>query len=209
MKHLITLLITVSLLTGCGQVSERGEQLGQMFAKAWGDTTAIRDVDRKYQAAVDSMHIPGTAGQLATAFMRAIGDGDSLQAVAQAITLNAEDFADKHAQPLIDGLLDGSLDARRATDRLFLLHWAADLLDKTEHVAKLDEAIDHAASRLSEQKQMLLYSRAATPDALGKQMRAERNMPNADTTLIDRRAAMLGDIYNEAQLKEFQSAYNQ
>ena len=197
------------MLTGCGQVSERGEQLGHMFAKAWGDTTAIRDIDRQYQAAADSMHIPGTTGQLAAAFMRVIGNGDSLQAVAQAITLNAEDFADEHAQPLIDGLLDGSLDARRATDRLFLLHWAADLLEKTDHVAKLDEAIDHAASRLSEQKQMLLYSRAATPDALGKQMRAERNMPNADTTLIDRRAAILSGIYDEAQLKEFQSAYNQ
>ena len=89
------------------------------------------------------------------------------------------------------------------------MHWAADLLEKTDHVAKLDEAIDHAASRLSEQKQMLLYSRAASPDALGKQMRAERNMPNADTTLIDRRAAILSGIYDEAQLKEFQSAYNQ
>lgn len=209
MRHFFLLIGIAVLMSACGQVSERGEQLGNRLVKAWGDTAAIKNIYKEYQAAADSLHIPGTTGQLASAFMRAAGEGDSLQAVAQAIALNASDFADEHAQPLIDGLLDGSLDARKATDHLFLLHWAADLLEKTEHIAKLDDAIDQAANRMSDKKQMLLYSRAATPSALGKQMRAERSLPNADTALIDRRAAMLREIYDEAQLNEFQSAYNQ
>ena len=209
MKHIIYIIGIALMLTSCGQVSDRGEELGRQLMKVWGDTAAIRNVDQQYQAAADSMHIPGTAGQLASAFMRTIGNNDSIQAVAYAITQSAEDFADKHAQPLVDGLLDGSMDARQATDRLFLLHWAADLLGKSDHIARLDEDIDKAASRLSEKKQMLLYSRAATPDALGKQMRAERNQPDADTVLIDKRVKLLRDIYDEAQLKEFQSAYNQ
>lgn len=207
MKHLITLLLMVALLTGCAQVSERGEQAARDLLAAWGDTTAMRAVDRHYQAMKDSLHIPGTAAQMASAFLDVVGERDSVRAVAEAIALDAETFADEHAKPLIDALLDGAMDARQATDRLFLLHWAADVLGKTEHIALLDEAIDKAADRLSPEKQMLLYSRAATPAALGKQMRAEREHAGADSATIDRKAVMLKDIYNEAQWQEFQSEY--
>lgn len=209
MKHLLSILAAALLLTGCTQVSERGEQLGRQLMLAWGDTAAVKAIDDQYQAAADSLHIPGTAGHLASAFMQAVGDNDSVQAVAQAIVLSADDFADEHAKPLVNALLDGSMDARQATDRLFLLHWAADLLDKNEHIALLDRAIDDAASRLSDKDQMVLYSRAAAPQALAKQMLAERAAPGADTAAIDRRAALLGEIYDETQLKEFQSVYNQ
>lgn len=207
MKRIVYIIALVLQLQACSHVSERGEQLGSALVKAWGDTAAIVQVDKQYAAALDSLHIPGTAGQMATAFMRMIEQNDSMQAVAHAITLNADAFADKHALPLVDALLDGSLDARQATDQLFLLHWAANVLGKTEHVDLLDRSIDQAANRLSEQKQMLLYSRAATPDALAKQMRDERQKPDADTADIDRRAAMLKQIYNSEQFQEFSNVY--
>ena len=70
-----------------------------------------------------------------------------------------------------------------------------------------DKAIDEAADRLSTEKQMLLYSRAASPAALGKQMRAEREQAGADTAEIDRRAQVLKTIYNEVQWQEFQAEY--
>ncbi|MBQ7690019.1 MAG: hypothetical protein IJT30_02350 [Muribaculaceae bacterium] len=212
MKHFLNLLLmtttAVAALTGCGEVSQRGEQAAHDLLAAWGDTTAMRQVDSHYQAMVDSLQIPGMAGQMANALLRSVGDRDSVVAVAQAIARNADDFASEHAQPLVEALLDGSMDARQATDQLFLLHWAADVLGKSEHIARLDAAIDEAANSLSAEKQMLLYSRAATPAALGKQMRAERQQVGADTTDLDRRAEMLRQCYNEQQLAEFQTEYN-
>ena len=196
-----------ALLAGCGQVSEQGERVGRDLLAAWGDTAAIRAVDEHYQAMKDSLHIPGTAGQMASAFLRAVGERDSVRAVAEVIALDAEAFADEHARPLVDALLENRMDARQATDRLFLLHWAADVLGKSEHIALLDKAIDEAADRLSTEKQMLLYSRAASPAALGKQMRAEREQAGADTAEIDRRAQVLKTIYNGVQWQEFQAEY--
>lgn len=207
MKHLLSLLLMAALLAGCGQVSEQGERVGRDLLAAWGDTAAIRAVDEHYQAMKDSLHIPGTAGQMANAFLRAVGERDSVRAVAEVIALDAEAFADEHARPLVDALLENRMDARQATDRLFLLHWAADVLGKTEHIALLDKAIDEAADRLSTEKQMLLYSRAASPAALGKQMRAEREQAGADIAEIDRRAQVLKTIYNEVQWQEFQAEY--
>lgn len=194
-------------LTGCNDVSQRGERAAQDLLNAWGDSAAMRKVDAQYKMMADSLMIPGTAGQMASAFIRSVGDRDSVVAVAQAIALDAEDFAGKNAQPLVDALLDNSMDARQATDRLMLLHWAADILGKAEHLSLLDQAIDAAAQRLSTEKQMLLYSRAASPSALAKQMRAEREQPGADTTDIDRKADMLKQHYNAQQLAEFQAEY--
>ena len=194
-------------LTGCSDVSQCGERAAQDLLNAWGDSAAMRKVDAQYKMMADSLMIPGTAGQMASAFIRSVGDRDSVVAVAQAIALNAEDFAGKNAQPLVDALLDNSMDARQATDRLMLLHWAADILGKAEHLSLLDQAIDAAAQRLSTKKQMLLYSRAASPSALAKQMRVEREQPGADTTDIDRRADMLKQYYNAQQLAEFQAEY--
>ena len=194
-------------LTGCNDVSQRGERAAQDLLNAWGDSAAMLKVDAQYKMMADSLMIPGTAGQMASAFIRSVGDRDSVVAVAQAIALDAEDFAGKNAQPLVDALLDNSMDARQATDRLMLLHWAADILGKAEHLSLLDQAIDAAAQRLSTEKQMLLYSRAASPSALAKQMRAEREQPGADTTDIDRKADMLKQHYNAQQLAEFQAEY--
>ena len=194
-------------LTGCSDVSQCGERAAQDLLNAWGDSAAMRKVDAQYKMMADSLMIPGTAGQMASAFIRSVGDRDSVVAVAQAIALNAEDFAGKNAQPLVDALLDNSMDARQATDRLMLLHWAADILGKAEHLSLLDQAIDAAAPRPSTKKQMLLYSRAASPSALAKQMRVEREQPGADTTDIDRRADMLKQYYNAQQLAEFQAEY--
>ncbi|MBR6285033.1 MAG: hypothetical protein IKR25_12200 [Muribaculaceae bacterium] len=211
MRHLLlnilAMLVMVWALMGCTEVSQRGERAGQALLQAWGDTAAMRRVDSAYQTMADSLQIPGTARQMANAFLRTVGDRDSVLAMAQAIAYDAEDFAHEQGQPLVDALLDGSMDARQATDRLFTLHWAADLLGKTDHIARLDAAIDDAANRLSPERQMLLFSRAATPTALGKQMRIEREQPGADTTDLDRRAAMLKQYYNEQQLVEFQNEY--
>ncbi len=206
-KILPLLIVLLAALASCSEVSERGQFAARQLLAAWGDTTAMRQVDRLYQAMADSLHIPGTAGQMANAFMRSVGDRDSVVAVAQAIAMNADDFASEHARPLVDALLNGSLDARQATDRLFLLHWAADVLGKSDHIARLDQAIDEAADRLSTDKQMLLYSRAASPGALAKQLRAERDAPGTDTADVDHRAEMLKRYYNEAQQAEFQAEY--
>ncbi len=206
-RKILPAIMLILTLTGCNDVSQRGERAAQDLLNAWGDSAAMRRVDAQYKMMADSLMIPGTAGQMASAFIRSVGDRDSVVAVAQAIALDAEDFAGKNAQPLVDALLDNSMDARQATDRLMLLHWAADMLGKAEHLSLLDQAIDAAAQRLSTEKQMLLYSRAASPSALAKQMRIEREQPGADTTDIDRRADMLKQHYNAQQLAEFQAEY--
>ena len=206
-RKILPAIMLILTLTGCNDVSQRGERAAQDLLNAWGDSAAMRKVDAQYKMMADSLMIPGTAGQMASAFIRSVGDRDSVVAVAQAIALNAEDFAGKNAQPLVDALLDNSMDARQATDRLMLLHWAADILGKAEHLSLLDQAIDAAAQRLSTEKQMLLYSRAASPSTLAKQMRAEREQPGADTTDIDRKADMLKQYYNAQQLAEFQAEY--
>ena len=208
MKRFIPFLLLAALLSGCSHVSERAEQLGHDLLSAWGDTAVIKAIDRQYQAAIDSLNIPGTSGMFSSAFIDAVGDRDSLKAVAEAIALDAEAFADQHAKPLINGLLDGSMDARKATDQLFLLHWAADVLGKTQHIEVLDQAIDKAANKLSMEKQMLLYSRASSPAALGKQMRAEVDQNGVDAADMERRAEVLHGIYNEAQWEEFQSEFS-
>ena len=101
MKHLLSILAAALLLTGCTQVSERGEQLGRQLVLAWGDTAAVKAIDDQYQAAADSLHIPGTAGHLASAFMQAVGDNDSVSYI---------EFAKNYLQSLIAFVNDEPVD---------------------------------------------------------------------------------------------------
>ena len=205
--HLSLICLVALLFISCDEVTQKGESLGKELQSAWGDTTAIRRIDARFQLIADSLHIPGMRNQLSTAFLRSVGKNDSIQAVAQVIAYTIEDFADKNASPIVDGLRDGSLTAETATSKLALMLWAADAVAKNDYIDALGKEIDQIADRLSEKDQMKLFASATSPAKLGRAMLVERSAAGADTTALDKKAEMLKDILNETQYQEFIQAY--
>lgn len=195
------------LFTSCDEVTQKGEFLGKELQSAWGDTAAMRQVDAKFQIIADSLRIPGTRNQLCNAFLRSVGENDSVQTVAQVIAYTIEDFADKNASPIVDGLRDGSINAEKATSKLALMLWAADVIGKNDYIDALGKEIDQIADRLSEKDQMKLYASATSPAKLGRAMLAERSAAGSDTTDLDNRANMLKEIFDETQYQEFIQTY--
>ena len=81
------------------------------------------------------------------------------------------------------------------------------MLQKPDHKARLDAAIDAAAARLDDDRLMLLCSRATTPTNLARQLRDERRAPGADTALLDKRVLLLRRHYTAEQQSEFDATY--
>ena len=60
---------------------------------------------------------------------------------------------------------------------------------------------------MSIDRQMAIYSAAATPTTLGLELKADREAPDADRDLIDRQVKALEKIYTPEQMQEFSNAF--
>ena len=211
MKRLpLILLGMMLLLTACDGASRRGEALGREFVAAWDDTAAMRQVVKRFQALRDdSLQWPWEVKAANRAFAAPlIADGrDSLFQAAHVIVLSPTELAQRKCQPMIDALKNREDPADSAADHVAIIHWLCYTLGYDRHAEVFDSTLQAIVDGFSLTEQMIVYSQASRPAALGTALAADANRPDADMDDINARIAKLRKLYTPADFNTFEAAY--
>ena len=212
MKYLLrtlTSLVAVVALVACVDASGVGSDLNRDFAKAWGDTVAMKAFAEHYDALIDSITFPYDASRVADEFLDRVeaGGNDTMLVAANLIALDADHFANTYSHKLVDDLLSGKLTSQQAADLDVQINGLAMILGRNDAQAAYQERVDALAASLSVKDQMRLYAAAASPTVLGMHMRLDRQN-GADPATLQERVDALRTIYNDEQFKEFLASYN-
>lgn len=207
-QSLIACIALWLALASCSDApTQAGLQLAQEFETAWGDTTALQQVEQHYHAVNDSLWMPNSSMYLKRAFLETTGKNDSMRAMAQIMVYDIDDYAELQAYRILGEQIDGQLDADKARQLLDLIDWSAQLMHKPDHATAAKEELDREVRRMSVEDQMRIYTAVATPTLLGLELKADRANPDADPKLIDRQVKELQRIYTPEQWQEFQQAF--
>lgn len=198
------------LLTACDGAGKRGEAAGRAFLAAWGDTAAMHQVVRDFNALRhDSLQWPwevkaanrGFAGVL-------IADGrDSLFQASHVIVLSPVELAQLKVPPMLDLLRIREFDTDSAADYLSLIHWLCNTVGYDRHVQVFDSTMEATVEGYSLYEQMCVYAQASRPAALGAALAHDANQPGADMTDINARIGELRKIYSPEEFTAFESSY--
>ena len=178
------------------------------FVAAW--SAGIAQADSAYKASLDSLNlIKGSAEDFNEAFLAAIEENgnDTIACAAMLLSLGGEDLAKRTAQPVVDGLLDGSLDREAANGKVQLVHFLAQELNLPDVAADWDARIEGLVKDLSVKNQMKVYAASSTPEDLAAALLEDANQPGADQKLIEEQVAALGEIYTPEEMQRFEAIY--
>jgi hypothetical protein len=199
------------LLTACDGAGKRGEAAGRAFLAAWGDTAAMHQVVRDFNALRhDSLQWPwevkaanrGFAGVL-------IADGrDSLFQASHVIVLSPVELAQLKVPPMLDLLRIREFDTDSAADYLSLIHWLCNTVGYDRHAEVFDSTMQAIVDGFSIYEQMCVYVQASRPAALGAALANDANQPDADTAEINERIGWLRTMYTPTDFQTFETAYN-
>ena len=212
MKKLLIIALMGVILAACAdkQAQEAGQKAAADFAAAW--STGIEQADSVYRAALDSINAAkGSAEDFNEAFLAEVekDSNDTLQCAAMLLALDGEQLAKRTAQPIVDGLLDGSLDRDAANDKVQLLHFLAEKLNLPDVATDWDTRIEAMVKDLGMKEQMRVYAASSTPEDLAAALLEDAQKPGADLKLIEQQVAALGEIYTPEELKRFEAIYKQ
>jgi hypothetical protein len=212
MRRLPLLVITLMLLlTACSGASKRGEAAGREFIAAWGDTAAMHQVVKRFDALrSDSLRWPWQVKAANRAFSGVLmADGrDSLFQSAQIISLSPRELAQLKCPPMIELLRKREFDTDSAADYLSLIHWLCYAVGYDRHVEVFDSTLQAIVDGYSLRDQMNVYVQCSRPAALGTALATDANQPDADTNDINARINELRNLYTPADFNTFEAAYH-
>ena len=199
------------LLTACGGASKRGEAAGRAFLAAWGDTAAMHQVVKGFDALRDdSLRWPWEVKAANRAFAAPLfADGrDSLFQAAHIIVLSPRELAQLKVPPMVDLLMKREFDTDSAADYLSLIHWLCYTVGYNRHAEVFDSTLQAIVDGFSIYEQMCVYVQASRPAALGAALANDANQPDADMAEINERIGWLRTMYTPSDFQTFETAYN-
>lgn len=150
---------------------------------------------------IDNKRLEQVADSLKTA-----GIPDSLATMgARALLMDAKDFADTQAQIIIDDLANGAITGEKAAILMNDINAVARQVGRDDTAAEFFAALDRLAADLPLDRQMLVYTRATTPEALGSALGKELKT-GTDRDLVNRQIAAARNIYTGKDLDDFNAA---
>ena len=198
------------LLCACSGASKRGEAAGRQFLSAWGDTAAMHQVVKRFNALRnDSLKWPWEVKAANRAFAQVLNDDgrDSLFQASHVIVLSPTELAQLKVPPMLDLLRLRQFDTDSAADYLSLIHWLCYTVGYDRHVEVFDSTIEATVAGYSLHEQMCVYAQASRPAALGSALAHDANQPGADMADIDARVNELHSISTQEEFNIFHNAY--
>lgn len=192
------------------QSQERGQKAAADFVAAW--SAGIAQADSIYKASLDSLNMmKGSVEDFNEAFLAAVEENgnDTIACAAMLLSLGGEDLAKRTAQPIVDGLLDGSLDRDAANGKVQLVHFLAQELNLPDVAADWDARIEAMVKDLGVAKQMRVYAASSTPEDLAAALLEDAAQAGADPKLIEQQVEALGEIYTAEEMQRFEAIYKQ
>ena len=207
----IFLILMLLLLTACGGASKRGQAAGREFLAAWGDTAAMRQAVKRFNALRDdSLRWPWEVKAANRAFSSVlIDDGrDSLLQAAHVIVLSPTELAQLKCPPMVELLRLRKFDTDSAADYLELIHWLCYTVGYDRHVQVFDSTMQAIVEGFSLHEQMCVYAQSSRPADLGAALAYDANQPDADMDDINKRINELREtIYTPEEFSVFEAAY--
>ena len=207
----IFLILMLLLLTACGGASKRGQAAGREFLAAWGDTAAMRQAVKRFNALRDdSLRWPWEVKAANRAFSSVlIDDGrDSLLQAAHVIVLSPTELAQLKCPPMVELLRLRKFDTDSAADYLELIHWLCYTVGYDRHVQVFDSTMQAIVEGFSLHEQMCVYAQSSRPADLGAALAYDANQPDADMDDINKRINDLREtIYTPEEFSVFEAAY--
>ena len=211
MKRLPLILMGLMLLlTACDGASRRGEALGREFVDAWGDTAAMHQTVKRFDALRnDSLTWPWQVKAANRAFAAVLmADGrDSLFQASHVISLSPRELAQLKCPPMVELLRRREFDTDSAADYLSLIHWLCYTVGYDRHVEVFDSTLQGIVDGFAIGEQMAVYVQCSRPAALGAALAADANQPDADMEDINTRIDELRNLYTPADFNTFETAY--
>lgn len=211
MKRLPFILMGLMLLlTACDGASRRGEALGREFVDAWGDTAAMHQTVKRFDALRnDSLTWPWQVKAANRAFAAVLmADGrDSLFQASHVISLSPRELAQLKCPPMVELLRRREFDTDSAADYLSLIHWLCYTVGYDRHVEVFDSTLQGIVDGFAIGEQMAVYVQCSRPAALGAALAADANQPDADMEDINTRIDELRNLYTPADFSTFETAY--
>ena len=212
MKKLLIIALLGILFASCAdkQLQERGQKAAADFVEAWG--SGIAQADSIYQASLDSLNLmKGSVEDFNKAFLAAVEENgnDTIACAAMLLALGGEDLAKRTAQPIVDGLLDGSLDRESANGKVQLVHFLAQELNLPDVAVDWDARIEGLVKDLSVKNQMKVYAASSTPEDLAAALLEDAQQAGADQHLVKQQVEALGEIYTAEEMQRFEAIYKQ
>lgn len=212
MKKFLIMALLGILFASCAdkQSQERGQKAAADFVAAW--SAGIAQADSIYKASLDSLNMmKGSVEDFNEAFLAAVEDNgnDTIACAAMLLSLGGEDLAKRTAQPIVDGLLDGSLDRDAANGKVQLVHFLAQELNLPDVAADWDARIEGLVKDLSVANQMKVYAASSTPEDLAAALLEDAAQAGADPKLIEQQVEALGEIYTAEEMQRFEAIYKQ
>ena len=198
------------LLTACDGASRRGEALGREFVDAWGDTAAMHQTVKRFDALRnDSLTWPWQVKAANRAFAAVLmADGrDSLFQASHVISLSPRELAQLKCPPMVELLRRREFDTDSAADYLSLIHWLCYTVGYDRHVEVFDSTLQGIVDGFAIGEQMAVYVQCSRPAALGAALAADANQPDADMEDINTRIDELRNLYTPADFSTFETAY--
>ena len=199
------------LFTACGGASKRGQAAGREFLAAWGDTAAMRQAVKRFNALRDdSLRWPWEVKAANRAFSSVlIDDGrDSLLQAAHVIVLSPTELAQLKCPPMVELLRLRKFDTDSAADYLELIHWLCYTVGYDRHVQVFDSTMQAIVEGFSLHEQMCVYAQSSRPADLGAALAYDANQPGADMDDINKRINELREtIYTPEEFSVFEAAY--
>ena len=212
MKKLLIIALMGLVFASCAdkQSQERGQKAAADFVAAW--SAGIAQADSAYKVALDSLNLmKGSAEDFNEAFLAAVEESgnDTIACAAMLLALGGEDLADRTARPVVDGLLDGSLDREAANGKVQLVHFLAQELNLPDVAADWDARIEAMVKDLSVKNQMKVYAASSTPEDLAAALLEDAQQAGADQQLVKQQVEALGEIYTAEEMQRFEAIYKQ
>ena len=211
MKKLLIIALLGLVMASC--VDKKSQEAGQKaaadFMAAW--SAGIAQADSIYKASLDSLNLTkGSVEDFNEAFLAAVEENgnDTIACAAMLLSLGGEDLAKRTAQPIVDGLLDGSLDREAANGRVQLVHFLAQELNLPDVAADWDARIEGLVKDLGVKDQMRVYAAASTPEDIAAGLLEDAQKAGADLKLIEEQVAALREIYAPEEMQRFEAIYN-
>lgn len=197
-------------LTACGDANRRGEAAGRDFLASWGDTAAMRQSVKRFNALRnDSLQWPWQVKAANRAFSAVLMDTgrDSLTQAAYVVVLSPRELAQLKCPVMVDQLMK-RVYGTEMSEYLEMIHWLCYAVGQERHVEVFDSTMQAIVDSFSIYEQMCVYAQASKPDALGAALAHDANQPGADMDEINSRITELKEkIYTHEEFNTFEAAY--
>ncbi len=214
---LIAALLLTFSLNGCkSELYKTTDRFAQQFASAWcaGDSAQVRNIVAGFNAFCDSVQlheIEYIHNEFRDQVKQLLADSASrLDAVigAEFATAGYDDICLSTAERITAGLLSGDLSTDDAMNEVNATRAALVMLGQPQTIRQFHAAIDLSARKLPLSEQMKLFSSVASPEALGRALRADLNAPQTDSALVTRQVNELRKIYSDQDFQLFLRNFN-